>query len=105
MRLVSVAATAGSAFLVARLARRWWSAAEAAWAPALFLSTFLVVTQGSRLQLDPLLAFLCLGALAALDADAPDARSATRNVLAAGACAGLAALVKGPIAFVNALQK
>jgi len=103
MRLVSIAATGGSAWLVAGLARRWFGAAEAAWAPCLYLAFALVSDLGGRLQLDPLLAFFCLASLNALSSPAPDAARAGRRVVLAGAAAGLGALTKGPVAFVHVL--
>ena len=101
MRLVSIAATAGSAWLVALLARRWWGAREAALAPAIFLGTLMLTEIGGRLQLDPLLSLCCTAALFLASAPAASASAAARNVLLAGLCAGLAALTKGPVAFVN----
>jgi 4-amino-4-deoxy-L-arabinose transferase-like glycosyltransferase len=101
MRLVSIAATAGSAWLVALLARRWWGSREAALAPAIFLSTAMLTEIGGRLQLDPLLALWCTGALFLAGAPAASPAAAARNVLLAGLCAGMAALTKGPVAYVN----
>lgn len=100
MRIVSLAATAGTALLTARLARRWWDAANASWAPALLLSTAMLTEIGGRLQIDPLLCVLVLGAIVAASEPAADRRTASRNVWLAGALAGLAMLAKGPVALV-----
>ncbi len=104
LRLPSILATAGSAWLTALLARRWWGTREAFWAPILFLSTALVAHHGGRLQIDPLLSFWILAAivLATLPA-AGNPRRSTRGVLAAGLCMGLAALAKGPVAWLHVL--
>jgi 4-amino-4-deoxy-L-arabinose transferase-like glycosyltransferase len=99
MRLVSIAAAAGTAALTARLARRELGPREAAWAPVVFLSMLLVSELSGRLQIDPLLAFLCTAAIACGSA-APGASVPRRNVLAAGTLAGLAGLAKGPVAWV-----
>jgi 4-amino-4-deoxy-L-arabinose transferase len=99
MRLVSIAAAAGTAALTARLARRELGPREAAWAPVVFLSMFLVSELSGRLQIDPLLAFLCTAATACGSA-APGAAVPRSGVLAAGALAGLAGLAKGPVAWV-----
>lgn len=101
MRTVSLLSMAGVAALTGRFARRYWGEAEARWAPALLLTMVMVSEIGGRLQIDPLLALCCVAALYSLDGTAPDARAAGRRAVLAGACAGLAALAKGPVAFVN----
>lgn len=101
LRVPSLLSTAGSAWLCARLARRFWGAREAAWAGAFYFGTAMVVEIGGRLQIDPLLAFLCLASLVLATEAAPDERRAARNLCAAGLCLGLAALAKGPPAWVH----
>jgi len=100
LRLPSVLAVAGTAWLVAVLARRWWGPAEAAWAPALFLGMGLVTEIGGRLQIDPLLTFLCTLAIVLVSAPGEGTRR-SRDLALAGAAAGLAALAKGPVAWLN----
>jgi 4-amino-4-deoxy-L-arabinose transferase-like glycosyltransferase len=103
MRLVTLAAIALVAWMIERIARRWWGELEARWAPLLFLGFFMVVEIGARLQIDPLLTACCIGALYLVDLPARDARSASRQVLGAGLCAGLAGLAKGPPAWMSIL--
>lgn len=100
MRMVSIAAVAGTAALTAGFARRWWGAAEAAWAPLLLLGTALIAWMGGRIQIDPLLMLLCVAALFVATSDARDARAAARRSLLAGLFVGLAMLAKGPVALV-----
>jgi 4-amino-4-deoxy-L-arabinose transferase-like glycosyltransferase len=100
MRLVTPLAMLGTGWITARLARRAWGEREAAWAPVLLLGSFLVVDMGGRLLIDPLLACLTTGALAAASATEGSPNCAGRNALGAGLLTGLAALVKGPIAFL-----
>ena len=114
MRLVSVAATFGTALLVARLARRWWGAREAAWAPALFLGTAMVAELGGRLQLDPLLTLLTTGALVLLEHPGPagpiepggvdGSGRRRRRARLAGLLLGLGVLTKGPVAILVPLM-
>ena len=99
MRLVSVAATFITAWLVARLARRWWGEREAAWAPALFLGTAMLAEHGGRLQLDPLLTLCTTGALAALELGEGE-RSWRGRARLAGLLLGLGVLTKGPVAIL-----
>jgi 4-amino-4-deoxy-L-arabinose transferase-like glycosyltransferase len=101
LRLPSLAATFGTAWLVGRLAGAWWGERAARWAPALFLGTAMVTEIGGRLQVDPLLAFLGTLALYLVTRDPVDGRSKGRDVLLAGLSVGLAALTKGPVAWVN----
>jgi len=101
LRVPSLLATAGTAWCVALLARRWWGEAEARWAPALFLTTAMATEIGARLQLDPVLTFLCTAGLLVLDSEARDVTQRRRQVWLAGALVGLAALAKGPVAFVH----
>ncbi len=101
LRMPSLLATLGSAALVAWLARRWWGEVEAVLAPALLLTTAMVTEIGGRLQIDPLLAVLCTAALVLVAAPVRSNRQAQLVVLAAGLCAGLAALAKGPPAWIN----
>ena len=103
VRLPPLLATLATAWLVGRIARRLWGELEASWAPFFFFSTIYVLHFGGRLQLDPFLAFLCLGAIALLDAlmMEPAPRRPRLAMWGAGACSGLAALVKGPVAWLH----
>ena len=101
MRLVSLASMAALAWFTAAFARRWWTASEARWAPVLLLGMALVAEIGGRLQIDPLLAACCCGALYFLTLEQESSRARARAVLLGGACAGAAALAKGPVAFAN----
>lgn len=101
LRVPSLLATAGSAWLTARLAQRYWGPLEAAWAGAFYLGTAMVIEIGGRLQIDPLLSFLCLASLVLASAEARDAREARRNLWASGLCLGLATLAKGPVAWAH----
>ncbi len=100
MRVPSILATIGSAVLTARIARRWFSARIAAWSVAFYLGTAMVFEIGGRLQLDPVLSFLGLAALALLVDDDGGERALTRRTWLAGLCLGLGALAKGPIAWL-----
>ena len=51
IRVPSLLATFGTAWLVWRLARRWWGAREAALAPFFWLATVMVSYIGGRLQI------------------------------------------------------
>ncbi len=95
LRIPSLLSTAGSAWLVGRLARRLWGGAEAAWAPALYLTSAMVLDIGGRLQIDPLLAFLTTASLYLLLAPGSDRRPL------AGVLLGLGLLAKGPVALVH----
>ncbi len=101
LRAPSLIATAITAWLVAVLARRWWGEIEARWAPVLFLTFAMVTKIGGRLQIDPLLMVLCVGALVVGTAPTTDPRVRTRGLLAAGLLVGFGALTKGPVALVN----
>jgi len=102
LRIPSVCATAGSAWLCARIARRWFGIFEATWAPLLYLATAMVIEIGGRLQLDPVLSFFCLAALERMSAvEGSDAALRGRTWLA-GALLGMAALAKGPVAWLHA---
>lgn len=101
LRLPSLAATAVTAWLISRLARRWWGEGAAWWAPAVFLTTTLVLKIGGRLQLDPLLTALCTAAIVLATEPSRTRRRAETAVLAAGLATGLAVLTKGPVALVN----
>ena len=100
LRLPVLLATAASAWLIERLARRWFGETEALLAPAIYLSSAMVLWHGARLQIDPLLGALTLGALVLATETARDASSRARLVIAAGACTGLALLAKGPVALI-----
>jgi len=102
LRVPSLLATLGTAWLVARLAGEWWGEVAARWAPALFLGTAMVTEIGGRLQVDPLLAFWCTLALYLVTRRHPVASAHKgRDVLLAGLCAGMAGLTKGPVAWLN----
>ncbi len=100
LRLPSLAATLGTAWLVGRFAAKAWGHVEAALAPAAFLTLALVLEMGGRLQLDPVLTFLCTASLYLATAGGHFGAS-TRQILAGGLCLGLAALAKGPVAWSN----
>lgn len=99
MRLVSVASIAATAAFTAGLARRWWGPAEARWAPIVLLSFAMLSEIGGRLQIDPLLTAGCTGALYFVDR--ARGRSRSIELWIAGLLVGLAALAKGPVAFVD----
>ncbi len=101
LRLPVILATIGSALIAARIARRLLGDVAAAWTPVFYLGTGMMVWFGGRLQLDPLLAFFCLAAVDLLWHDGGDRSARTRRLLLAGLCAGLAALCKGPVAWLH----
>lgn len=100
MRVPSILATVGSAWLCARIARMWLDADCARWCVPFYLGTAMVLEIGGRLQLDPTLAFLCLAAIALLVDETGDRRALVRRTLLAGLACGLGALAKGPVAWV-----
>jgi len=101
LRLPSLAATALSAWLAQRLALRLLTPGAAAWVPLCYLGSLMLLEIGGRLQLDPVLACLCLASVT-LASDTRGAPGRVRNRrLAAGLCAGLAALAKGPVAWLH----
>lgn len=100
VRVPSILATIGSAWIAARIARRHFGETVAAWTPTFYLGSAMVIWFGGRLQLDPLLAFFCLAAVDLIWDESGDARARTRRLLLAGLCAGLAALCKGPVAWL-----
>jgi 4-amino-4-deoxy-L-arabinose transferase-like glycosyltransferase len=100
MRVPSLVATFLTAWLVARIAGRWWGAAAARWSPAVFLTFAMVTEIGGRLQIDPLLTLLTTAALELVTRGDTSPR-ATLRVLAAGVLVGLGGLAKGPVALVN----
>lgn len=100
LRVPSILATLGSAWIAARIARRHFGDIVAAWTPTFYLGTAMVVWFGGRLQLDPLLAFFCLAAVDLVWTDGGTELERTRRFLLAGLCAGLAALCKGPVAWL-----
>lgn len=98
MRLPSLLATLGSALLLRRLARRMSGDAAADWVVPLYLGTAMLLEIGGRLQLDPLLSFLVLYGVerfTALD------EQAGGRAIRGGLAFGLAALVKGPVAWLH----
>ncbi len=120
MRLPSILATAGSAWMCLRIARRWMGEIEAAWSVPLYLGTVMVLEIGGRLQLDPILSLCVLAAIDQLsieressvahDVDEPMARDVThtdragpdivRHTWLAGMWLGIGALAKGPVAWI-----
>jgi 4-amino-4-deoxy-L-arabinose transferase len=101
LRVPSLLATGLTAWMVVVLARRWWGEVEARWAPVIFLTLAMVTEVGGRLQIDPLLMVLCVGALVVGTTPTTDPRRRTWALLAAGLMVGLGALTKGPVAFIN----
>lgn len=101
VRVPSMLATLGSAWIAQRIARRLLGEVAAAWTPTFYLGTAMVLWFGGRLQLDPLLAFFCLAAVDLVWTDGGEPRERTRRLLLAGLCAGLAALCKGPVAWLH----
>lgn len=98
MRLPSLLATLASALLLRRMARRLFGDAAAAWVAPLYLGTAMLLEIGGRLQLDPLMSVLILLAIERLsDHERPPAARAG----ASGAALGLAALAKGPVAWLH----
>ncbi|MEO6708629.1 MAG: glycosyltransferase family 39 protein [Planctomycetota bacterium] len=100
MRLPSLVSTLVSAWLAARLARRFWGEDEAQLAPVFYLTTAMVVWHGARMQIDPLLGALCFASLVIASEPCKDSKQRGRNLLAAGLLSGLGVLAKGPIALV-----
>jgi 4-amino-4-deoxy-L-arabinose transferase-like glycosyltransferase len=103
MRAPNLIATLLTAWLIARLARRWWGDVEASWSAAVYLTFAMVVEIGGRLQIDPLLNLFCVFALVAFTNPAGDARSRSRWILLGGLAMGIGALAKGPLVHVNVL--
>lgn len=101
MRLVSLLPMAGVAWFTERLAALWLGPREARWAPLLFLGFALILWNGGRIALDPLLTLGCVGALYFAARPASDVRAANRDALLAGALLGVGMLAKGPVALVN----
>ncbi|MBL8861809.1 MAG: glycosyltransferase family 39 protein [Planctomycetes bacterium] len=101
LRVPSLLATVGTAWVAQRIARRHLGAVAAAWTPTFYLGTAMVVWFGGRLQLDPLLAFFCLAAVDQAWTDGGPDRMRARRLLLAGLFAGLAALCKGPVAWLH----
>jgi 4-amino-4-deoxy-L-arabinose transferase-like glycosyltransferase len=101
LRLPSLLALAGLAWLTRRFALRFFSHREAELAPCLLLGFILVADIGGRAQIDPLFAFLCVLALELLTVPLRSSRGALWCCLAAGVCLAAALWTKGPVAFVN----
>lgn len=98
MRLPSLLATLGSALLLRRMARRLSGDAAADWVVPLYLGSAMLLEIGGRLQLDPLLSFLVLYGVERFSA--PEANPGGRAIKG-GLAFGLAALVKGPVAWLH----
>lgn len=101
MRLVSVLSMAGIAWFTARLGELWLGPREARWAPVLFIGFALILWNGGRIALDPLLTLGCVGALYFAERPASDTRAANRDALLAGALLSVGMLSKGPVALIN----
>lgn len=101
LRLPVILATIGTALVATRIARRLLGEVAGAWTTTFFLGTGMIIWFGGRLQLDPLLSFFCLAAVDLLWTDGGDRSARTRRLLLAGLCAGLAALCKGPVAWLH----
>jgi 4-amino-4-deoxy-L-arabinose transferase-like glycosyltransferase len=80
MRMPSLLATFFTAWLIARIAGRWWGSDAARWAPAVFLTSAMVTEIGGRLQIDPLLTVLCVAALELLTGRPHQRRHPGRSV-------------------------
>jgi 4-amino-4-deoxy-L-arabinose transferase-like glycosyltransferase len=100
MRMPSILATFLTAWLVSRIAGRWWGEAPARWAPAIYLMFPMVAEIGGRLQIDPLLALTTTAAIEILTRGGSAPRP-TGRVLAAGLLVGIGGLAKGPVSLVN----
>lgn len=92
LRLPTLLASLLTAWCVARLALRHHDSETALLAAPLHLTTLLVLHLGGRLQIDPLLAAFTTAAITAIETG--------KAPWIAGACTGLAALAKGPIAWL-----
>ncbi|MCE9592922.1 MAG: glycosyltransferase family 39 protein [Planctomycetes bacterium] len=103
MRLPVILATALTAWLTVRFARRFWGESEARWSAVVYLTTAMMVWNGARLQLDAVLGVLCFGALTLIDEPARDELHARRRLRWAGVLTGLGVLVKGPVAYLFVL--
>ncbi|MEY2746335.1 MAG: hypothetical protein RL112_1377, partial [Planctomycetota bacterium] len=91
-------ATLGSALLVRRMARRLFGDSAADWVVPLYLGSGMLLEIGGRLQLDPLMSVLVL---LAIDGFCDHARPAARRAATSGVALGLAALAKGPVAWLH----
>jgi len=100
LRIPTLLATLGSAWLARGLARRFWGELEASWVPFFYLSTAFLLHVGGRLQLDPALGFLCLASLSLVTNETLGER---QRALGGGLALGLATLVKGPVAWLHVL--
>lgn len=100
MRLPTILAVLATAWLTVRFARRFWGEAEARWSAIVYLTTAMLVWNGARVQLDPLLGLVCFGALTLIDEPARDEREARARWRLAGVLAGLGVLAKGPVAYL-----
>lgn len=101
MRMVSVVAIAGAAWFTARIAELWLGPREARWAPLLFVGFALIVWNGGRVALDPLLTLGCVGGIFYAARPTRDVREAARSALLAGAMVSIGMLAKGPVALIN----
>jgi 4-amino-4-deoxy-L-arabinose transferase-like glycosyltransferase/lipid-A-disaccharide synthase-like uncharacterized protein len=100
LRIPSLLSVLGTALLVGWTAKRWWGSTAGAWAPALLVGTAMMTEIGGRLQIDPLLTVLCCGSLLFADQHR-HAQRAGAWLPAAGLLVGLAALAKGPVAYLH----
>jgi 4-amino-4-deoxy-L-arabinose transferase-like glycosyltransferase len=100
MRLPAIVATLASAWMTARMARRFWGEDEARLAPILYLTSAMIAWHGGRMQIDPLLGALTFGALTLASEPSKTSRSRAFTLIGAGFLTGLAVLAKGPVAFL-----
>lgn len=100
LRVPSILATIGSAWLCTRIARLWLGETTARWCVPFYLGTIMVLYIGGRLQLDPIMSCACLAAIALMADDRGGERAIVRRTWLAGIACGLGALAKGPIAWV-----
>jgi 4-amino-4-deoxy-L-arabinose transferase-like glycosyltransferase len=101
LRIPSLLATIGTAWITLRLARRFLGELEAAWSVPFVLGTVMMLEIGGRLQLDPVLTCLCLAALDLLSNTEGGASAIRQRTLLAGLATGIAALAKGPPAWIH----
>lgn len=102
MRVVSLLAIAGCAWFTMQFARMWLGPRESRWAPLLFVGFALILWNGARVALDPLLTLGCVGGLYFAARPALNARDAARDALLAGGMVSIGMLAKGPVALINA---
>lgn len=102
MRWPSFAALAGMAWLLWRMAQRFFGDESVLWAPLMLLVMGGTIAFGPRLQLDPLLSCLVLFAIERFSKGLVGERVSGLDLCLAGLALGLGALVKGPVAWLHA---